>query len=169
MRMRTYMHDLPPAVRRYLWASYVACLALVSGQLVPFVAAGALWDHPVVPLQYVAVFLVLAYAGERIQLVVNGSLVMSLTTPVHIAVILLFPPPYPLLITLVAVLISQTSYALHTHRPLYKRGLCLLLPAPGRSEESVQRPQLYLWLRGLCEIGGSASGSDPDSFEGPRR
>ncbi|HKO24793.1 MAG TPA: hypothetical protein VJY65_08650, partial [Chloroflexota bacterium] len=115
------MHDLPPAVRRYLWASYVACLALVSGQIVPFVAAGALWDHPVVPLRYVAVFLVLAYAGERIQLVVNRSLVMSLTTPVHIAVILLFPPPYPVLITLVAVLISQTSRALHTHRPLYKR------------------------------------------------
>ena len=115
------MHDLPPAVRRYLWVSYVACLALVSGQIVPFVAAGALWDHPVVPLRYVAVFLVLAYAGERIQLGVNGSLVMSLTAPVHIAVILLFPPPYPLLITLVAVLISQSSQAWQTHRPLYKR------------------------------------------------
>jgi signal transduction histidine kinase len=115
------MHDLPPAVRRYLWASYVACLALVSSQVVPFVAAGALWDHPVVPLQYVAVFLVLAYVGERIQLVMNSSLIMSLTTPVHIAVILLFPPPYPVLITLVAVLIAQTSRALHTHRPLYKR------------------------------------------------
>jgi signal transduction histidine kinase len=115
------MHDLPPAVRRYLWASYVACLALISGQIVPFVAAGALWDHPVVPLRYVAVFLVLAYAAERIQLAVNGSLVMSLTTPVHIAVILLFPPPYPVLITLVAVLMSQTSQAVHTRRPLYKR------------------------------------------------
>src|SRR2546423_7216957 len=122
------MHDLPPAVRGYLWASYVACLALVSGQIVPFVAAGALWDHPVVPLRYVAVFLVLAYARERIQLVVNGSLVMSLTTPVHIAVILLFPPPYPVLITLVAVLMSQTSHALHTPRPLYKRAFNVCHP-----------------------------------------
>src|SRR5438876_1304260 len=123
------MRDLPRAVRCYLWASYLACLALVIGALVPFIAAGSLWRHPAVPLLYVLIFLVLAYVGERTQLVVSGSLIVSLTTPVHIAVILLFPPPYPLLITLGAVLISQSSHALQTCKPLYKRVFNICHPA----------------------------------------
>ena len=47
------MQELPRALQRYPWAIYVACVALVIGQVGPFVARGATGAHVV--LQDVAV------------------------------------------------------------------------------------------------------------------
>ena len=109
------VHTLPPALRWYLRATYVACFALIAGQLwLSFVGSSA----ATVSLPAVALFLFLTYLGERTYLQVTDSLSQSLSTTVHLAVILLFPPPYPMVITLLAVLVTQT---VHEQKPLYKR------------------------------------------------
>jgi diguanylate cyclase (GGDEF)-like protein/putative nucleotidyltransferase with HDIG domain len=65
-----------------------------------------------------ALFALLAYVGGRAELQVSGSVSQCLATPVHIAAILIFPPPIPLLITLAATLFSDL---VHSRAPLYKR------------------------------------------------
>jgi signal transduction histidine kinase len=72
-----------------------------------------------------ALFAVLAYLGERTTLQVSGSIDQSLSTPVHIAAILLFPPPLPVLITLIGPLLAQ---ARQVHKPLYKRAFNICHP-----------------------------------------
>lgn len=105
------------AVRAYLWAIGAACATLVVTQCVLLPPWAPLWRDPSLLLQ-VVVFVALAYAGERTALRINQFVDQSLATPVHIAVILLFPRPLPLLIALVAVSISQIVYV---RLPLYKR------------------------------------------------
>jgi signal transduction histidine kinase len=112
------VRELRPALQWYLWAIYLACAALLLGQLGPAVASGSLWHYPQVSLWELAVFGLLAYVAEHTMLHMGNSLSQSLTTAVHIALILLLPPPLALLIAFLAVLASK---ALPTHKPLYKR------------------------------------------------
>src|SRR5918912_162828 len=112
------MMGLPPGLRCYLWAVYLACLGLVAAAAASLVAAGAMSRPSLVLLQSVAVFILLAYAGERTTLQVSGAVAQSLATSVHIAAILIFPSPYPLLVTLLSVLAGQTF---HARKPLHKR------------------------------------------------
>src|SRR5579883_2530016 len=97
------MTELPPGLRRYLWVLYVVGLALIGKQLWLFVAQ----PWPMAAIGGAAVFAVLAYAGERTRLQVSGAVSQTLATAVHIAVILLYPPPLPLLITLFGALAQQ--------------------------------------------------------------
>jgi diguanylate cyclase (GGDEF)-like protein/putative nucleotidyltransferase with HDIG domain len=113
--------DLPRALRWYLWAIYGGTLLYMAYACQRLVAAG--WDAAPSDLKYnlllsAAVFTVLTYLGERTSLHVTGSISQSLSTAVHIAAILLFPAPYPMLIALAAVLFSQT---VHTRTVIYKR------------------------------------------------
>jgi diguanylate cyclase (GGDEF)-like protein len=99
---------------------YAVCTALVVQQGVMLVtgAGTGLWRGHLSVLGAVALFALLTYVGDRMTLQVNGSVKQSLATPVHIAVILIFPPPIPLVITLAATLVSEL---VHSRAPLYKR------------------------------------------------
>lgn len=112
------MADLPAGLRWYLYGVYAACLVLVLASLASFERGAAVWHASPVILPYAAIFLLLTYAGERTTLQVAGSVAQTLATAVHIAVILLFPAPFPLLITALSAAISQ---ALHGRPPLCKR------------------------------------------------
>ncbi|HKO23640.1 MAG TPA: diguanylate cyclase, partial [Chloroflexota bacterium] len=114
------MKDLPSGLRWYLWAMYAACTALVVQQgLLLLTGAGAgVWRGHLSVLGSAALFALLAYAGGRAELQVSGSVSQCLATPVHIAAILIFPPPLPLLGSCAAELVSQL---VHSRAPLYKR------------------------------------------------
>src|SRR5579885_1588347 len=111
------MRSLSLAVRAYLWGAGLACVALVVGECLRPGAWIAARHDPSLLLQ-AAIFVVLAYAGARTALRINEFVDQTLATPVHVAAILLFPRPLPLLIALLAVMLSQL---LHVRLPLYKR------------------------------------------------
>ena len=99
---------------------YAACAALVVQQgLMLLTGAGAgVWHGHLSVLGSAALFALLAYVGGRAELQVSGSVSQCLATPVHIAAILVFPPPLPLLSSFAAELVSQL---VHSRAPLYKR------------------------------------------------
>lgn len=99
-------------------ATYLACGALLIVQTAPVLAAGSQQHGPPLGVAAAIIFTLLAYLGERATLQVSNAIDLSLATPVHIALILLFPPPYAMLITLVAALASQIG---QVRSPLYKR------------------------------------------------
>lgn len=113
------MRDLPPMLRWYVRGCYLlggAVLAvhvwlLRSAPLGPWGALSAV-SAPA------ALFVLLAYLGDRVTLQLRGANYQSLGTAVHIAIILLFPPPFPLFIVLPAILVSEVTRA---GLPLYKR------------------------------------------------
>ncbi len=108
------MHDLPPRLRWYLAALYLASLLLVVWQGV------ALSRHPTVVALWwpVAVFAALILATERVRLQVNGAIAQSLSTTACIAAVVLFPAPLPVLITLPALVLTQV---IRPPLPLHKR------------------------------------------------
>ena len=115
------MKELPPGLRRYLWVLYLAGLVLIGRQLWLF----AVRPWPMAMIGGAAVFALTAYAGERTQLQVSGAVSQTLATAVHVAVILLYPPPFPLLVTLLGALVQQI---LHARLPLYKRAFNIFHP-----------------------------------------
>lgn len=125
------MKDLPRILRWYLGALYLVTAALVIGSLTRTGLVGSMlghsqpWTWPTVSLGAMLLFVLLAYVGERTTLRVTPTLSQSLSTTIHIAAILLFPAPYPVLITLVAVFISQS---MHVQSPLYKRAFNICHP-----------------------------------------
>jgi len=112
------VRELPPALRLYLLVIYAACAVLFVGYvglsltagLSPLTRGDVLWPA--------LLFVVLAYVGERTGLQVSESVDQGLATPVHTATILLLPPPLPLLITFVAVAVSESQRG---DQELYKR------------------------------------------------
>lgn len=105
---------------------YVACTLLVAIQVATFTTWRPAWGSALVMLEGVAVFTLLAYAGQRTQLQVSGSVSETLGTAVHIAAILLFPPPFPVLIALMGALSSQILHV--AGAPLYKRAFNICHP-----------------------------------------
>ena len=91
---------------------------MVAWQAVHLVAGGALAREPLNRLLALAAFLLLALAAHYMVLQVSRTVVQDLATPVHIAAILLFPPPYALLLTFIS---SVVSVALRRGVPFYKR------------------------------------------------
>jgi signal transduction histidine kinase len=112
------VRELPPALRLYLLVIYAACAVLFVGYVGLSLAAGlspltrgdVLWPT--------LLFVALAYVGERTGLQVSASVDQGLATPVHTATILLLPPPLPLLVTFVAVAVSESQRG---DQELYKR------------------------------------------------
>ena len=110
---------LSPTLRGYLWTIYAACATLalaqaplLRGALAPGVFGG------------VVVFGGLAYLAERTTLQITQAVNQTVTGAVHIATILLFPPPLPLALTLLATLAAELP---QTQRPLHKRAFNICL------------------------------------------
>lgn len=118
------MRELPVALRYYLWLIYVISAALIVTRIAPLLPGGPVGHVPgSVFLQAVA-FTALAYIGERTMLQVSGSVSQSLSTTIHIVTILLLPPPFPMLVTLAAVLPSHAR----ARKPLFKRAFNICHP-----------------------------------------
>ncbi len=138
------MRELPVALRWYLGIIYLACLALIAAQARDLPAALSRRDVAL----GVLVFGALAYAGGYAGIRVRKGLVQTLSTTVHIASILVFAPPLPVLIALVATVAAQIA---HRRRPLYKRlfnichdvlvvGVCSLLVSHVAAPSRLLRP-----------------------------
>jgi len=129
---------LSPTLRGYLWTIYAACATLALAQA-PLLR-GALVPPGV--LGGVVVFGGLAYLAERTTLQITQAVNQTVTGAVHIAAILLFPPPLPLALTLLATLAAELP---QTQRPLHKRAfnICLAGLSVGISSLAVAR------LRGI--------------------
>lgn len=124
------MNDLPPALRRYLWVVYLSTALYLGYSVARFLAPSGTWHAGSTAFQhthilYVIAFIALAYLGERTTLRVTPTISHSLSTSVHVAVILIFVAPVPVWITLLAVLLAQTS---HGDKPLYKRAFNVCHP-----------------------------------------
>jgi len=148
------VRKLPLALWAYVGLIYLSCVALVVQQTRPLLAGITVHSLAGLTPWYAAVliFALLTYAAERTELPVNGSVTQSLAATLHITVILLCPPPFPLLITLPAVIIAKVA---HERPPLYKAlfnvahtvltvGLSSLLLArvagPGAAPDRLLRP-----------------------------
>jgi diguanylate cyclase (GGDEF)-like protein/putative nucleotidyltransferase with HDIG domain len=117
------LSELPRPLRWYLWAIATITVCLVSYLVAKLAIPGLTTLSDLRLLQhtsglYLAIFVLLAYVGERTALSVTAAISQSLSTVVHIAAILILPAPYPALITLVAVVLAQAT---QTDKPLYKR------------------------------------------------
>src|SRR5579872_3328411 len=100
------MSQLPRALRWYLWAVYLTTGLSVAYRLLTVPRLGS-QGHAGIPaltqgnIVYLAIFVLLAYVGERTALSVTPSISQSLSTAIHVAAILILAPPYPVLVTLV--------------------------------------------------------------------
>src|SRR5439155_17950047 len=113
----TNVRHLPLALRWYLWAIYLACLILIVVQVSTFMPwAPSHWSLAL--MEQILVFVALGLLGESISLRGRDPIVLNLGSVVHIALILLFPPPIPLLVAFVTVLVAQAA---QTRKPLHKR------------------------------------------------
>ncbi len=139
---------MPWPLRCYLWALNLACVGVVLVQAGPLIVHGSLAREPHDRLLALGAFLLLALAAHYTVLQVSRTVVQDLATPVHVAAILLFPAPFPLLLTFVS---SVVSVALRRHTPIYKRafntshptlavGLTTALFSPVASPTHLLRP-----------------------------
>jgi diguanylate cyclase (GGDEF)-like protein len=130
------MTGLPRALRGYLWALYGAAIALVAMQatLLPRLLAHLHRGD----LAGAALFVLLVSLGERTTLQVTPAVNQNMAGALHIAAILLFPPPLPLAIALAASLAVEAP---QTQRPAYKRAfnVCLSALSVGLSSLVVAR------------------------------
>jgi len=103
------VRELPPALRLYVCGIYAAGVLLFVGQVgLSLTAGGGLARMTRGDVLWPALLCVaLAYLGERSGLQVSASIDQELTTPVHIAAILLLPVPLPVLVAVVAVVVSE--------------------------------------------------------------
>lgn len=111
------MQQLPRSLRCYLWLVNLACAVLVLWQGGHLIADGGLGRLSREQLFALGAFLILATAAHYAVLQVTRTVIQDLATPVQIAAILLFPVPYPLLLTLMS---SGASEAIRHNSPLHK-------------------------------------------------
>jgi diguanylate cyclase (GGDEF)-like protein/putative nucleotidyltransferase with HDIG domain len=117
------MNELPRPLRYYLLAVYLGTfgyVAIATARALPHGSPASIFHQLTANSIFVnaLVFLIIAYLGERSTLQVTGSISQSLSTTAHVCAILLFPAPLPMLVTLVAVGLSQLP---QRDRTLYKR------------------------------------------------
>jgi len=108
------VRDLPLTLRWYLSLLFLSATILVIGQVWWSPLGHTMRGLPAVA----ALFVVLAYIGERTVVRIGQSISLTLATTVHITAILLFPLPISILIALLASLLSSVH---DTDYPLYKR------------------------------------------------
>ena len=113
------MSSLRTSLRYYLWLVYLVGAGLTAGSLALVIHAPRPWTiHATTLLWQLLVFAALTYMGERAMMRVSSTLILSLTSSAHIAAILLFPHPAPMLLATAAAAASQLrAHAL----PAYKR------------------------------------------------
>lgn len=108
------MRILPIPLRRYLSAVYLCALLLVAMQLPSLVA----WrpftrDHLII----LTLATILAYACERIPIIITQAVEATPTITIYVAATMLLPQPVPLFIALAAMTAAQ----LPQPKKLYKR------------------------------------------------
>jgi len=109
-----YVDQLRPTLRRYLLGVYLIAAALVVYAVIGLAHAGTLgWTDLIDAL----VFLLLAYAGERMVARVRAGFFHSMSTVILVAAILALPEPYPILVAVGAALAVEVADS----QPLYKR------------------------------------------------
>lgn len=117
---RLNMRQLPRSAHVYIWCSYVAAALVLLPQILAYknIGLAALRDPHL--LWWIGFFTILVFLGQRSVLVAAGSAYTGLVVnATHIAILLLFPPPIPLFITVVAVTLSE----FRSRKDLYKRFL----------------------------------------------
>jgi len=124
-------------LRVYLGLVYGGAAAVLVGGALAGDRHGSPWLPGVggAPVAAIALFALLSYAGERATLPLGGSVGLSLTTPVDIAALLLFPLPVPALVVAAAGLAAQATRrgapahkrAFNVAHPTLVVGLCGLL------------------------------------------
>jgi len=109
-----YVDHLRPTLRRYLLGVYLVACAFIVYAVIGLARASTLtWTDLVDAL----VFLVLAYAGERMVARVRVGFFHSMSTVMLVAAILVLPAPYPILVAVGAALAVEVG----DRQPLYKR------------------------------------------------
>ncbi len=109
-----YVDQLRPTLHRYLLGVYLVAAALVAYAVIGLARTGTLvWTDLVDAL----VFLLLAYAGERMVARVRAGFFHSMSTVILVATILVLPVPYPILVAVGAALAVEVADS----QPLYKR------------------------------------------------
>jgi diguanylate cyclase (GGDEF)-like protein len=98
---------MPRILRPYIGALYVALGVVLLVEAGPPAGWRPLGPWSLAFLLHMLLFIAVTVVGESIVLHGRGEVTQSMATVVHIAVVLLFPPPAPLLITLVANLIVE--------------------------------------------------------------
>src|SRR5260221_2783058 len=117
------MNELSRPLRCYLLAMYLVTFGYVviaTARALPHGSPASIYHQLIDNSIFVnaLVFLLIAYLGERTTLQVTGGISQSLSTTAHVCAILLFPAPIPMLVTLVAVALSQVP---QPDPALYKR------------------------------------------------
>ncbi len=108
------MDQLRLPLHRYLLGVYLVAAALVAYAVIGLARTGTLvWTDLVDAL----VFLLLAYAGERMVARVRAGFFHSMSTVILVATILVLPVPYPILVAVSAALAVEVADS----QPLYKR------------------------------------------------
>jgi len=108
------MDHVRPPLRRYLLSVYLVATALVVYAIIDLARARSVaWTDLIAAL----VFLVLAYAGERMVARVRAGVVYSMSTVMLVAAILVLPVPYPILVAVCAALAVEVG----ERQPLYQR------------------------------------------------
>jgi diguanylate cyclase (GGDEF)-like protein len=118
------VQELPRTLRWYLILLNVVCLALLLYEVVLWVYAGVPGRLDRSMIASLAVFVAISYVAEHTRLQIKGEVWQNLATGTCIGALLLFPPPYPMLITLVAALVSQ----IRQHNTWVKRAYNIVHP-----------------------------------------
>jgi len=108
------MDDRRPPLRLYLAGVYLVAMALAGYSVVALLAAGVWLPDRLVPA---LVFLLLAYATERMTARVGADVFASMNNVILVAAVLVLPLPYPVLVALGASMASDLTRP----SPLYKR------------------------------------------------
>ena len=110
------MSELRPALRAYLRIVYLVAGALVAQALAGFVQSRA-WQPA--DIESALVFLGLIWLSERMTVRISGDLVHSMSTVLLIACVLVLPPPYPLLVALGVMLLTDLRRPVPVYQRLY--------------------------------------------------
>ncbi|HVA89248.1 MAG TPA: diguanylate cyclase [Chloroflexota bacterium] len=120
------MRELPPGLRRYLALLHVTCAAVLAYQVISALRHG--WPTHISAGTIIALvaYAALSYLAEHTTLQIKGDAWQNLSTAAYIGSLLLFVPPIPILIALVAALASQARYG---QTALAKRAFNVTHPA----------------------------------------
>lgn len=128
------MQETPRGLRRYLMLLHVACVATLMYQVSAALHHGLPTSIDGHLLMGVAAFIILSYVAEHTTLQIKGSVWQNLSTTAYVALMLLFAAPLPMVITVVAALVSQirrrtplTKFVFNVSHPALMVGLGGLL------------------------------------------
>ncbi len=93
--------------RLSFWSVYAACVILVLWHVQALTLMSMPLGQSLSMIEGVVIFIVVGYAAERTVLPVGRKATQDLAATVHIAALLLFPAPFPMVIALLAALAAS--------------------------------------------------------------